>query len=1019
MKAKTRWGTVVTLPPAAGRRSDWLRFWRLREEEVVFREDGRVELPLQGYVRLRLHPVWAPDVSGMAGLLGLRAEDVVEQGDGWVLAPVPNAAMAVREGRVLLWCVDFVPRLDELEEMVLGTRYRQLHRFLEETERYRRRVGYRLTEEGELLYGGAVGGKVPLYHRVVLPTRLLGPEEALASPGAAPAAEWRLPSSSVPAAPAAAVEESEEERREGADAQEEREEGEETAEAAGRPAPVEAEEGLEERPAEGRSEEERSARGEREEEGEAVRRSSSSASLAITPERKEEGEAVSPSGRVRAYGEEREEEAGASPSGFAWPDEGAEERERLSPLRKAAGAIVRAAASLAVRPAGHGEEEERLTDYLQVVGGMRALLWALGQEGAAVRGAPAVWARGQMAGGVVELERELEERVFRQALSRAARSLGVGSIGARRVGARLWQLSPLPLPSAPAEAAAARLALVPIGRREEKERGLWVALADLGAPGGLLLQATAVEEERWLSWWTAAAALSLPGLVVWAEESVPVAGAARRFASSEELVSGLYEEVVTRFEELKERAPLLAIGRLPAERDRELLVTLAARGPEVGCYVVALGDVQEGRFPAWVKVSEGEVEAMVAGGRARLLPPEVEAPAGRGSASQKGTGVWPGPGRREGAPAEIAGEKRQEAGIPEEQEEAPAGLSPSHEAAPDGAPLAGEEAAVAERAAAVEEEEEEEEEVRDRGEAQDGREAEVEEGEEDQVEAAAVEETVPLARAEEEKKDREGKEAASLAGGRTGHPVAVRVLGPFSCSLELRRQAARELLSLLVLRQGEVGKEEAAALLEGSTGGQVERAFAMKRLANAVQDLRSACERAGIPKGVFHVRAGQVALVRDWVWSDLWEAEALLELLAEGKLEREGIGRLAELVRGEVLAGEVFSWAEEEGRRVARSLWWKLAEAAERLLSEERYEEACLLAEAARRLDPLEERPLRTQLRALAALGRRAQARQVARAYLRQLRRLLEDDEAEPEEETQQLIALLEDGDWRDLHARL
>jgi hypothetical protein len=991
--AKTRWGTVLTLPPTAGRPNDWLRFWRLREDEVVFHEDGRVELPLQGYVRLRLHPVWAPDVSGMAGLLGLRAEDVMEEGDGWVLAPVPNAAMAVREGRVILWCVSFVPRLDELEEMVLGTRYRQLHRFLEETERYRRRVGYRLTEEGELLYGGAVGGKVPLYHRVVLPTRLLGPQEALASPGAGPAAEWRLPSSSspVPAAAGAAVDESQEEWKEGAQAEAEREEREDRAEAEVRPAPVEAEEGPKERPAQRWSEEERPTQGKGE----------------------EEGETGSLSGRLPAYGEEREEEAEASPLAFAWPEEGAEERERLSPLRKAAGAIVRAAASLAVRPAGHGEEES-LTDYLQVVGGMRALLWALGQAGAAVRGAPAVWARGQMAGGVVELERELEEKVFRQALLRAVRRLGVDSVGARKVGARLWQLSPLLLPSAPAEAAAARLALVPIGRREEKERGVWVTLADLGAPGGLLLQATAVEEERWLSWWTAAAALSLPGLVVWAEESVPVAGAARRFASSEELVSGLYEEVITRFEDLKERAPLLAIGRLPGERDRELLVTLAARGPEVGCYVAALGDVHEGRFPAWVRASEGEVEAMVAGGRARLLPPEVEVPAGGGSASQKDTGGWPEQERWERAPAAIAGEKRQEAGIREEQEEAPAGPSLSRGAAADGASVADEEAAAAERAAATLEEQEEE--------SEDGGEAEtkVEEGEENEVEETplAGEETSPAAKAEEEKEDEEKGEATLLAVGRTGRPVVVRVLGPFSCSLELRRQAARQLLSLLVLRQGQVGKEEAAVLLESITGGQVERSFAIKRLWNAVQDLRSACERAGIPKGIFYIRAGQVALVRDWVWSDLWEAEALLELLAEGKLDREGIGRLAELVRGEVLAGEVFSWAEEEGRRAARTLWWKLAEAAERLLREERYEEACLLAETARRLDPVEERPLRTQLRALAALGRRAQARQVARAYLRQLRRLLEDDEAEPEEETQQLISLLEEEGWRDPRAR-
>jgi len=908
MRARAGAGVVVCFPPSAGTVNDWLRFWRLRDDEVVFRPDGRVELPLVGYVRLRLHPTWAPDAAHMAGLFGLTAEDVVEQGDGWVLVPVPNGAMAVREGRVLLWCLDFVPRLDELEEMVLGTRYRQLHRFLEETERYRRRVGYRLGEEGELLYGGVVQGRIPRHQRVVLPARLLSPAEALGMElPAAPPVEWATP----------AAQEAAPEREE---ALQERE---------GMVLPEEAAPVREEAPAAG-----------------------------------PEGESV----------------------GLAWPERpppAEERRERASPLRRAAGAIVRAAASLAVRPSGPEErgEGQVLTDYLQVVGGVRTLLWALRQEGVPARGAPAVWAQGQLCGGVIELEREMGEEAFRQALSRATRSLSLGGIEARRVGPRLYQLGVFPLPAPRPEAAAVRLALVPIGRQERAE-GVWVTLADLGSPGGLLLEAAPAEEGRWLSWWVTAAGLSLPGLAVWAQDGAPVVGAGRRMEGSGGVVAALYEEVVARFEEPRERAPVLAVMRQPEERDRELLATLAARGPEVGCYVVVLGETGSALLPAWVRAAEGLVEAMVAGGRARLLPPEVEA----GGEGQPAPPAAPGAAPARAAPGEEAGVESMPMEEALGKKATPGGLGGralAREAAEEEAPM---EEAAGEGTAPVGPE------VKEAGA---GGEAEGE--------------------AEGEEEQEAGPEAAGegqlLPPGPVRSPVVVRVLGPFSCSLETRRQSAREVLSLLALRQGEMAADEAAAMLEmGKAGGEVGRSYALNRLHNAVQDLRAACERAGVPKEVFRItRAGRVALVRDWVWCDLWEAQELLEAFRQEGLGHEGAARLAELVRGPVLEGEVFPWAEGEAQRVGRPLWRGLVEAAERLLRQERYEEACLLAEAARRLEPLEERPLRTQLRALMALGRRAQAQQAVRAHVRQLRQLLEDEEVELEEETQQLVRLLEE----------
>ena len=97
-RVKPATGKVVCLPPAVGRMGDWLRFWRLGPDEVRFTKDGRVELPLVGYVRLRLHPVWAPDLAHMAGLFGLTSEAVVEAGDGWVLVPVPNMAWPFGRG---------------------------------------------------------------------------------------------------------------------------------------------------------------------------------------------------------------------------------------------------------------------------------------------------------------------------------------------------------------------------------------------------------------------------------------------------------------------------------------------------------------------------------------------------------------------------------------------------------------------------------------------------------------------------------------------------------------------------------------------------------------------------------------------------------------------------------------------------------------------------------------------------------------------------------------------------------
>lgn len=887
--ARLRSGTVVCRPPGSGMPNDWLRFWKLKDEEVVFRPDGRVELPLQGYVRLRPQPDWAPDVASMAALFGLQPEDLVEQGDGWVLVPVPNAAMAVREGRVLLWCVDFVPRLHELEEMVLGTRYRQMHRFLEETERYRQKVGYRLGDEGELLYGGAVRGRVPLYHRVILPTRLLSPEEAMGIQlPAAPPVEWALPpwqrglGMHMPPV-GTPVEVAEEEEEEEEEVKEE-----------------ELEEVLEEE---------------------------------WPPE------AAAPLAQ----------EGVGEPLGFEWPEEREAARTKPSSLRRMAGALVRAAASLTMRPDEPEEQGPELTDYLQVVGGVRTFLWALREEGVPARGMPAVWAQGQLFGGILELQQEMGEAPLRKAVADVGKKLKLGAISLRRVGPRLWQLNPLALPTVRPEAAAVRVALVPIGRREEPEEGVWVVLADLGSPGGLLLDAVSGLEERWLSWWTAAASLSLPDVVVWAEPGVPVTLPPQRLGSSEELVAALYEEVVARFEDMREREPLLVVTRLPSERDRDLLVTLAARGPEVGCYVVALGDASAAQFPAWVRAAEGQVEATVAGGRARLLPPEVEAP----SADVRERRVEP-------PVVEAAAPVWEEA-----EEESPRQLAMTVEVDADADVRAEEQRALAEEEKASD--------------AEAGAEAEVEE------------------------------EGEVPARGTTRPPVAVRVLGPFSCSLDLRRQAAREVLSLLALRDGELAAEDAASFLEmGRAGLEVGRAYALKRLRNAMQDLRGACERAGVPKGVFFIRAGRVALVKDWVWCDLWEAEELLEAFRERGLSREEIVHLAGLVRGQVLEGEVFPWAEAEAQRVGRALWWKLAEGAERLLREERYEEACLLAEAARRMEPLEERPLRTQLRALAALGRRLQARQVARAYVRQMRQLLGDEEAEPEEETLSLMQALE-----------
>lgn len=931
--ARTRWGTVLTFPPAAGRPNDWLRFWRLREDEVVFHEDGRVELPLQGYVRLRLHPVWAPDVSGMAGLLGLRTEDVMEEGDGWVLAPVPNAAMAVREGRVILWCVSFVPRLDELEEMVLGTRYRQLHRFLEETERYRRRVGYSLTEEGELLYGGAVGGKVPLYHRVVLPTRLLRPEEVLLPTAAeGPAPGWVLPGPVAEGAAAGVIEGQEGAAPEGASSTLPE------AEDASRP------------------------------QGEADPQEATLAQPAAGPAERLPEEAV------------------------LWPEAGPEReaRGRAPLLERAAGAIVRAAVSLAMRPAGEEPEEaQELTDYLQVTGGVRTLVWALRQEGAPARGAPAVWARGQSAGVVVELSRELGEREALAAIARAGKRLGLGPMRARRVAPRLWQLSPPALPDPLPEAAAVGVVLVPVGRRQEAEGAVWVVLADLSSPGGLLLETTPADEERWLGWWTAAVSLSLPGLEVWAQEGTWAARtAARRFPTAAAGVDALYDEVVGRFEEEGgRRQPLLAVVRLPDERDREMLVTLAARGAEVGCYVVALGEAAGGRFPAWVRALGGEVEACVAGGRAQLLPPEVEAPAAAGEAPSPEAPAAVGAQEAEGRPSLAPGETAAEEGA--------AGHSGRSEVPPGGADTAavaaaqpqpgGEAFALEARTTAAEAGPEEV--WEEEGEAEEG-------AQEEPLEGARVQVGPP-------------PEAARQPP--VGRPLEVMVLGPYWTSLHLDRQVGRELLALLVLRGGEIGREEAAALLEGQQDTEVGVAYALNKLRHAVKALRRACDDAGLPKGVFQLlRSGRVVVTREWVHCDLWEAMDLATALAMGTGGPRDVERLAGLIRGSILEGEVFRWAEQEVERVGRRLRGLLLRAARQLAADGWHMEAAGLAGAARRLDPLDEVALRAELTSLLAQGKAAQARQAYHSFLREMRRLL-GEEVAPEEETLAIARLLEE----------
>ncbi len=61
----------------------------------------------------------------------------------------------------------------------------------------------------------------------------------------------------------------------------------------------------------------------------------------------------------------------------------------------------------------------------------------------------------------------------------------------------------------------------------------------------------------------------------------------------------------------------------------------------------------------------------------------------------------------------------------------------------------------------------------------------------------------------------------------------------------------------------------------------------------------------------------------------------------------------------------------------------------------------------ARRLDPLDEVALRLELECLLATGKVLQARATYRAFLWEMRRLLEDEDVLPEEETLELARRL------------
>jgi len=264
---------------------------------------------------------------------------------------------------------------------------------------------------------------------------------------------------------------------------------------------------------------------------------------------------------------------------------------------------------------------------------------------------------------------------------------------------------------------------------------------------------------------------------------------------------------------------------------------------------------------------------------------------------------------------------------------------------------------------------------------------------------------------EEQEEEQGGAEAAPR--GLVVAPLEVSVLGPLRTSLRLNRQAARELLALLALREGEIGRDEAAELLEGGRpGGGVEAAYALNRLKLAVKALRRACEEAGLPRDVVQVaRTGQVVLVREWVRCDLWEALELAREVAAGAAGGEAVRRLGELVRGPLLEGEVFSWVEQETAKVDRRLRGLLLRGARRLAAEGQHEGAAELAGAARRLDPLDEAALRQELACLLAAGRVSQARAVYRAFLRDMRRLV-GDEGAIEEETLELARRLSEQEW-------
>jgi DNA-binding SARP family transcriptional activator len=258
--------------------------------------------------------------------------------------------------------------------------------------------------------------------------------------------------------------------------------------------------------------------------------------------------------------------------------------------------------------------------------------------------------------------------------------------------------------------------------------------------------------------------------------------------------------------------------------------------------------------------------------------------------------------------------------------------------------------------------------------------------------------------------EEEGWSDRAAPAGPVVEPLEVSVLGPLRTSLRLERQAARELLALLALREGEIGRDEAAALLEeGRPGGEVGVVYALNRLKMAVKALRRACEEAGLPRDIFQVtRTGQVVLVRQWVRCDLWEALELAREVAAGAAGAEAVQRLDELVRGPLLEGEVFSWVEQETGRVDRRLRGLLLRGARRLEAEGQHERGAALAAIARRLDPLDEAALRQELECLLAAGRVSQARAVYRAFLREMRRWLGDEEALPEEETLRLVRRLE-----------